>query len=94
MNNELLKAITEINKAIMLSITNVGLFNTCEEFHTIIFKNLSNQTCEDLESYYKSTGWKYAKCENSITINENTKDEFNPDRKFNRTGILLKYKNL
>lgn len=88
--NEFELAKKEIDDNILISINNVGSKHTFKQFHTIIEGNISNETCDKIKQYYMNNGWEFAECKSSKTINEETKDEYNLDRKYNRTGILLK----
>ena len=80
----------KIDNDILIAINGVGSKNTHRKFHTLIEGNLSNETCGKIIQHYKDSGWESAECKSSKTINEETKDEYNQDRRYNRTGVLLK----
>jgi hypothetical protein len=79
-----------IDNHIKIAIDNTGTKNTYREFQTIIEGNLSDETCNEIIKYYKNNGWKYVECESSKRFNERTKNEYNLDRRYYRTGVLLK----
>jgi len=79
----------KIDSEILIAISG-GSKNVYKIFHTLIEGDLSDETCNKIIQYYKDIGWESAECKSSKTINEETKDEYNPDRRYNRTGVLLK----
>ncbi len=80
----------KIDNDILIFIDEVGTKNTYKEFHTLIDGDLSDEICDEIVKHYKNRGWGYAYCESSKRYNERTKDEWNPDRRYNRTGLLLR----
>ncbi len=80
----------KIDNDILMLISEVGTKNTYKEFHTLIEGDLSDEICNEIVKHYKNRGWEYAYCESSKTYNERTKDEWNPDRRYNRTGLVLR----
>jgi hypothetical protein len=79
----------KIDSDILIAISGVGSKNVYKSFHTLIEGDLSDETCNKIIKHYKDIGWESAECKSSKTINEETKDEYNPDRRYNRTGVLL-----
>lgn len=82
--------VEKINNDILIAIDNYGVKSVYRQFHTIVEGDLSKEICNQIIHYYENNGWKYADCKSSKVINEKTKNEYNPDRRYNTTGIILK----
>lgn len=80
----------KIDSDILIAISGIGSKNTHRKFHTLIEGDLSDETCSKIIRHYKDIGWESVECKSSKTINEETKDDYNSDRRYNRTGVLLK----